>query len=388
MNKHERVKIALEHKEPDKVPTISPMDVQKYVYDVLETPVPDNITKYFKNPFISQIVDITAPILNKIGGLEKDFRNFFVNKMSADVKMGFDASWNIYANIFRLKDSKHMTDIFGRIYKIVEDRWGNMETPSYIDGMFKTPEDFKRFKKKEWEAHPEMMYKFNVYMNERFGKDIYIFGSHLFGLFEQAWQLFGFPTFTRFVWKERGFMEEVIEYNKQWYLKCVDASADAGLPGIIYSDDMAFKSGPMLNPKMMDDLFGDALRAITDRAHKKGVKIVIHSCGNNKLLLPYFISWGFDGHHALEPTAGVDIGEFREEAGHKLSFLGHLDIAHVLSYGTREDVFKNVKDSIKKAGDGGGLILGPTNSHSDIKVQNLRWMMEAVGEFGRYPLSL
>jgi hypothetical protein len=65
------------------------------------------------------------------------------------------------------------------------------------------------------------------------------------------------------------------------------------------------------------------------------MKIIFHTDGNTKPFLEYFIRWGFDGHHSIEPNAfGVDIGEFREIAGHRLSFLGHLDITYVLKKGT------------------------------------------------------
>jgi uroporphyrinogen decarboxylase len=172
------------------------------------------------------------------------------------------------------------------------------------------------------------------------------------------------------------------------YLECIDASTDAGLHAIIYTDDMAYKSGPMLDPIMMEELFGDAFREITDRVHKKNLKIVIHTDGNTIPLLKYFVQWGFDGQHALEPTANVDLEDVRNEIGEKLTLLGHLDISYVLCHGTKEEVFDHVRECIKKGGKNGNLILGPCNSHSDIKVDNIRWMMESIHEFGNYPLSL
>ena len=387
MDKFERVQRALDHREPDRIPTISCMDVQNYVYKALGEPAPKLLTNYFGHPLVSRLVDWTAPLLNKIGGLEKDFLNFFSKKVEADIAMGFDATWNVYVEIFRLKDSRHMRDIWGRYYKIVYDNDGNMLMPAYITGLFETPDDWKSWNKKEWDEHPEKMFKFNREMFARFGRDIYMFGSHLFGLFEQAWQPFGFEKFIRLLQKEKGFIEEVIEYNKNWYLKCIDASVDAGFPAIIYADDMAFKNGPMLSPRMMDGLFGKAFKEITDRAHQKGVKILIHTDGNTKPLLNKFIEWGFDGQHSLEPNADqVDIGVFREMVGHKLAFMGHLDITHVLSFGTRQEVFDHVRECALKAGHGGGLLLGPCNSHHEIKVQNLKWMIEACAQM-TYPLA-
>jgi hypothetical protein len=388
MNRHERVKLALDHKEPDRVPTISCIDVQKHVYEILgETP--DNTYKYITNPITAKLIDITTPILNRIGVFEKDVTEFMLKKMESDVKMGYDATWAIYANIFLFKNSKLMTDVYGgRLYKIVDDGYGNMDTPMYIRGTFESPDDWRRFNKKNWEALPEKMFKFNTLINNEFGSDIYIFGSLFMGLFENAWQPFGFNNFARWLKTDRGFLEEVIEYNKNIYFRVIDATVDAGLPGFIMSDDMAYKSGPMINPKTEDELFGRAYREVCDRAHDKGLKVIIHTDGWTIPLLKYFKKWGFDGHHSLEPTANVDLADCRKEIGHDLSLLGHLDIAHVLSHGTRDEVFEHVKDSIKKAGKGGGLILGPSNSHADIKVKNIRWMMEAIDEYGRYPLAI
>lgn len=388
MHPIERVNAALMHREGDRVPTVSCIDVINHVYESLGEKA-DNTYKYLTNPVSAKVIDLVAPLLNRLGVFEKDVNEFMLKKLESDVTLGYDSSWAIYANIFLFKDSKYMTDVYGgRLYKIVDDGYGNMATPMYFEGTFKSPGDWRRFNKKLWEALPEKMFEFNRLIKREFGGDIYIFGSLFMGLFENAWQPFGFPLFARMLLKERGFLQELIEYNRQIYLQVIDATADAGLPGFIYSDDMAYKTGPMINPKLEDELFGAAFRDITARAHEKGLKIIIHTDGWTIPLLPYFVKWGFDGHHSLEPTANVDLAECRRVIGHDLSLLGHLDIAHVLSHGTREEVFAHVKESISKAGAGGGLILGPSNSHSDIRVQNVKWMMEAVEEYGRYPLTV
>jgi uroporphyrinogen decarboxylase len=382
----ERVKTALAHREPDRVPTISCIDVQKHIYDSLgETP--DNIYKYITNPFTARIIDLIAPLLNLTDTFGKDVKSFMLKKVESDIIMGYDSSWAMYADIFLLKNSKLMTDVYGgRLYKIVDDGFGNLDTPRYFRGTFNSPQDWRRFNKKRWEALPDKMFEFNCLLHEKFGDAIYFFGSLYMGVFENSWQPFGFPRFADLLYDERSFLQEMIEFNKNIYLRVIDATADAGLPGFIYSDDMAFKTGPMINPLLEDELYGPAFREITARAHSKGIPIIIHSDGWTIPLLPYFVKWGFDGHHSLEPTAGVDLRDCRNAVGHSLALLGHIDIAHVLSFGSREEVFACVQEAIAKAGAGGGLILGPTNSHPAIKVQNIRWMMEAVEEYGRYPL--
>jgi uroporphyrinogen decarboxylase len=151
---------------------------------------------------------------------------------------------------------------------------------------------------------------------------------------------------------------------------------------VVYSDDLAYRSGPMLNPKMVDELFGDGYRRLTATAHKLGMKIVIHSCGNVYELLDLFADCGFDGVHALEPTAGVELKKAKEMIGNRLCLLGNLDVTHILVDATKDEVFEAVKQSLEDAGAGGGYILAPTNSHPDISVQRLRWMLEAVEKYG------
>ena len=165
----------------------------------------------------------------------------------------------------------------------------------------------------------------------------------------------------------------------------VDA-ADKVTGRAIYTDDMAYRSGPMLNPRLMEELYGDALRRITETAHSLGMKIVVHSCGNVIPLLAWFADCGFDGVHALEPTAGVELAKAKEMVGDRLCLVGNLDITHILVDADKEEVFEAVRQSIKAAGKGGGYILAPTNSHHGMSLERLRWMLEAVEMHGVYPL--
>jgi len=138
----------------------------------------------------------------------------------------------------------------------------------------------------------------------------------------------------------------------------------------------------------MEEIFGDAFRRITETAHRLGMKIVVHSDGNVYQLLEWFADCGFDGVHALEPTAGIELARVKEMVGDRMCILGNIDITHILVDASREEVFEAVRSSIKAAGQGGGYLVAPTNSHPDISMERLHWMLEAVEEYGHYPLSV
>ncbi len=116
------------------------------------------------------------------------------------------------------------------------------------------------------------------------------------------------------------------------------------------------------------------------------MKIVMHSCGDVYSLLEWFADCGFDGVHALEPTAGVELARAKEMVGGRLCLVGNMDVTRILVDASREEVEEAVRSSIDAAGPGGGYIVAPTNSHESMTVRNQRWMVEAVEKYGRYPL--
>jgi len=187
--------------------------------------------------------------------------------------------------------------------------------------------------------------------------------------------------------REKEFIRRMIKFYEDHFCMMLEAWADAGLPGAIYTDDMAYRSGPMLNPRMMRELYTDSLQRITETAHALGMKIVIHSCGNVIPLLEWFAECGFDGVHALEPTAGVTLAAAKELVGDRMCLLGNIDITHILVDADREEVFEAVRASIEAAGHGGGYIVAPTNSHQAMTLDRIRWMLEAAEQYGAYPLE-
>jgi uroporphyrinogen decarboxylase len=160
------------------------------------------------------------------------------------------------------------------------------------------------------------------------------------------------------------------------------------MPAFVYSDDMGHKTGPQMAPRVLGEFFGPSLRRICDQAHERGMKVIIHSCGHVYPLLDCFADWGFDGIHSLEPTAGIDLAAVKERVGDRMCIFGNLDIAHVLSQGTEEEVESAVRDALRVAAQDGGFIMAMTNSHNAVRVENTRWMIEFTHRHGTYPLAL
>jgi uroporphyrinogen decarboxylase len=100
-------------------------------------------------------------------------------------------------------------------------------------------------------------------------------------------------------------------------------------------------------------------------------------------------SGGVDGLHPIDPVAGLDIGVMKEKYGGRVCLIGSIDCGPLMMWGTKEQVRQAVKENIRKAGRGGGLIAASSHSiQSKAKPENYVEMVKAIREFGEYPLSL
>ncbi len=388
MNCHERTAAALSLQQPDRVPVFSCTEVQNQVYEILGEQSDAVPLSFLQDGFVGLLLKRAAPLVNALGIFNREFTKFMSKKVQADIAMDYDCTWVMYSAIFNLRDNRQATDIYGRLYDLVADEDGNIDTPMYRRGLLTTPEKWDDWSHPDPHEFHKAIQRAFAGLQHRYGDRIYLMGSVCWGLWENATQVMGLPGFAVALRRDPDFVRRMVKYYETLYLAAVHAAADAGLPAFVYSDDMGHKTGPQTSPRVLDEFFGPSLRRISDEAHKRGLQIIIHSCGNVNQLLDLFVDWGFDGVHSLEPTAGMDLAEVKRRVGDRMCVFGNLDIAHVLSHGTRQEVEGAVNQALKVAAPGGGFIMAMTNSHNAVQVENTRWMIEFTHRYGTYPLAL
>jgi uroporphyrinogen-III decarboxylase len=313
-------------------------------------------------------------------------RKFDLDAARAAVEMGYDSAWIAFNPIMRNRDSRSMTDIHGRLLDVAVSESGFQANPVYREGLIKRESDWNAWNKRPMLALPEVANRAFREIVKEYGSRIFLFGMVTYGIFENIWQPMGFDRFIVATRKEKGLIARMIRFYEDLYCMIIEAMADAGMPAVVYTDDLAYKSGPMLSPKMIKGLFEDSYRRLVETAHAVGIKLVMHSCGNVTSLLEFFADCGFDAVQSLEPTAGVSLKEAKALVGDRICLIGNIDVSEVLVSGTREEVFEAVRHAIQDAGRGGGFILSPAHNHSGVSVDRLRWMLEAAHRYGDYPL--
>jgi uroporphyrinogen decarboxylase len=89
-----------------------------------------------------------------------------------------------------------------------------------------------------------------------------------------------------------------------------------------------------------------------------------------------------DVFHPLEPLPATDIAAVKANFGDRMTFLGGIDISHVMP-GSREDVIAEARLRIEQLAPGGGYILAPSNHlQADVPPENVVTLFETAHQFG------
>ncbi len=177
----------------------------------------------------------------------------------------------------------------------------------------------------------------------------------------------------------------VLAYHLGYIRNCIDLGVDI----IVVTGDFATAQGPMVSPRHTARFATPPLKKLVDYCHSRGVPVIKHTDGNIWKIFDILLETGIDGLHPIDPEAGMDIGEAKAKYGDRVCLAGNIDCGPLLAWGTVAEVRQAVKDCIRKAGAGGGLICMSSNSiHSTVKPENYVAMVKAIREYGTYPLRL
>jgi len=189
--------------------------------------------------------------------------------------------------------------------------------------------------------------------------------------------------------KSPALVQRYMEVTTEGALAFVNAQIDAGVDGILGGNDWCFKTGPMFSLADFRTFFVPHLRRIVDACHARGLPYIKHLDGNTTVLLDSLVNEvGIDGYHAIEPEAGMDIFALKQTYGDRITLLGNLDCGELLSNGTPEQVAQRVREILREVSPGGGHVFGSSNSiHDAVKLENLYAMLDTAHKFGVYPIQ-
>jgi len=156
-------------------------------------------------------------------------------------------------------------------------------------------------------------------------------------------------------------------------------------------DDLGMQKNLLISPQMyrevLKPIHADFISFIKDRTD---AKVFFHSDGDIFDLLDDLVEIGVDIINPIQTSAGRmgNLVEFKKRYGKQVVFCGAIDTQRILPHGTPEEVRQEVRRVVGLLGTGGGYMLAAVHTiMDDVPAENILAMVDAVEEFGVYPLQ-
>lgn len=379
LSRRERVRLALNHQEPDRVPIDITWTKVPYASVRKELGLPDEDLK-------PDVWDRVRPAMDVIEKLHCDFVWVGVKGPSARKKFSFDLDsysdeWGVTFRKVQRPDGGYQFEIRGNplpepSLKAIEDfPWPDPLDPARYDGIADAVKNL----------HETTDYAICA----RLGDNVWEQANYSAGQANWLELLVTNPDFCV------ALMERMARIQKTIYMEGL-ARIGKYLSLIrLGGEDFGTQGGLLISPRMfrtmVKPILGDIYKAVKQRLADLGnydCKLMLHSCGGIEPLINDFIEIGVDVLDPVQTRAkNMNALHLKETYGDRISFHGGIDTQGVLPFGTPEEVAEETRCKLESFAPGGGYILCPThNVQADVKGRNIVSMVETGIAHGAYPI--
>ena len=185
-------------------------------------------------------------------------------------------------------------------------------------------------------------------------------------LFETSWYMRGFECMLMDLVERpelaHAILRRVTDYYKAFFHRVLSA-APGEIDLVFTADDLGGQRGLLMSLPLWERTIKPYHRELNDLIHDHGARVIYHSDGAIMRAVPGLIDMGIDCLQALQFSAeGMDPVALKEQYGEKLAFEGGVSVQTTLPFGTPQDVADEVRERIRVLGRGGGYIVGPSHT--------------------------
>ena len=330
MTKHDRVKAALAHRTPDKVPTFFHL-----AFDGLQA---------YEQPLWERYGNRDMRMLRDEGKL--DYRNALYYSMGNHVCFLENFPW------------------WG--WKELPDAYSDWETPDFL------PETYAYG---DYEEFAQSVRNLREYT------DSYVLVEIWTSDFEKAYNARGIENFLADMAADPEYARELLDFITQKNMEKLEQIVSTpGIDGVLLGNDWGSQRDLLMSPESWRSLLAPGAKQEYERIQKAGLDVWVHSCGDIRRILPDLTDMGVKALNPLQPEC-MDIYELKHRYGDKLAFWGGISTQQTLPLGTPEQVREEtIRVTEYLARDGGYLIAAAQGIQSDVPFENLCALVDTANE--------
>ena len=157
--------------------------------------------------------------------------------------------------------------------------------------------------------------------------------------------------------------------------------------------DFAGDTGPVISPKAYRHHVVPCLRRQSDALHSAAGRDIWTTNTSDGYLWDVMDDFlhraGVDGYGEIDVAAGMDLARLKHEWGDRYTFLGNLDIRHVLCSGTVQQARAEMVRCVEQGwGNGGHVIMTSNVVHEDVRPELYREAVCAYRDYFGLPLCV
>ncbi len=154
-------------------------------------------------------------------------------------------------------------------------------------------------------------------------------------------------------------------------------------------DDYGSQQSQLISPEQFREYYKPHFLRVLSFIKEKAphIKIIFHSCGNVRPIIPDFIEMGVDILNPVHINAmGMEPVQLKKDFGRDIIFWGGgVDTQNILPSGTIQEVKDNVRRNIEALAPGGGFVFNTVhNIQAEVPPENIMAMWETLQKFGKY----
>ncbi|MFQ5851588.1 MAG: uroporphyrinogen decarboxylase family protein [Candidatus Binatia bacterium] len=183
-----------------------------------------------------------------------------------------------------------------------------------------------------------------------------------------------------------GLMEHALEVSAGIALATLEEVGDY-VDVVIFPDDLGIQDMCYVRPELYRKAIKPYHRRLVEAIKTKTTaKVLIHSDGSVYAIIGDLIDIGVDVLNPVQVSAkDMDTRRLKREFGAYLSFWGAIDTHRVLPRGTPEQVRAEVRTRIDDLAKGGGYVVASVhNIQAEVPPENILAMFQTAREYGVY----
>ena len=212
------------------------------------------------------------------------------------------------------------------------------------------------------------------------------------GILQDGAWIIGFENWFSLLALDQNLAEKIMDKILEFHIGYWDAMLSRVgkyVQVVVLGDDLGTQESLFISPEMFRKLIKPRYKKLIDLIKSKAdVKVLLHSDGAIRALMPDLIEVGIDILNPIQVTArGMgDTKSLKEEFGEEIVFWGGgCDTQKILPFGKTDDVRREVERRINDLKPRGGFVFAPVhNIQPEVPIENVLTLYETALHCGYY----